>query len=90
MLKIRQVKLSKKLPKKVKEVANKYEHSRIYKSEPMFGGVRSDYLVVLKPEVKAPNHAEYDCYGFVYNGKSPEHSEFGAFGLNLKKTERIW
>lgn len=53
-----------------------------YKSEGMFG-IEPDYLLVLKSE--GEQH-----FGYVYNGNAPECSEFGSFGLNKEKTERIW
>ena len=53
-----------------------------YKSEGMFGS-KSDYLLAL-------NFDGDRAYGFVYNGNAPDFSEFGSFGLNESKTERIW
>lgn len=59
-----------------------------YKSEGMFGA-EFDYLLILK-EIYRKNYEEYDCHGYVYNGNHPECSEFGGFGLNKQKSERIW
>ena len=54
-----------------------------YVSDGMFG-FESDYLLVMKFVDRER------CFGFVYNGNAPEYSEFGSFGLNDSKTERIW
>lgn len=59
-----------------------------YKSEGMFG-IKPDYLFVISiNETKIPGSIY--CSGYVYNGNSPELSEFGSFGLNKQKTERVW
>lgn len=58
-----------------------------YKSEGMFG-VKSDYLLIF--EISEPYQNGIPCYGYVYNGNASDCSEFGNFGLNEQKTERIW
>lgn len=76
------------------EVWNKLENSyskdkfiKYYKASGMFGYKHTDYLMVLE------EYEESDCIycaGYVYNGAEPDFSEFGSFGLNKQRSERIW
>ena len=58
-----------------------------YISEGMFGSL-PDYLLIITEVMDI--ELGFQCYGYVYNGNEPAFSEFGSFGLNSDKTERIW
>lgn len=59
----------------------------VYEASGMFDPNNTDYLFVL--EIFEEKHY-WRCAGYVYNGTAPECSEWGGFGLNTHKTQRIW
>ncbi len=80
------------LPQKVKELIeiNQIQSiESIYSCEGMFGYKHTDYLIVIAEEI-IEEDGSITCYGYVYNGACPEFSEFGQFGLNKERTERVW
>ena len=88
MLKI--IKLE-ELPQKVKELIeiNQIKSiEAIYQCDGMFDINRIDYLIVMAEMEELPDSIR--CYGYVYNGTCPEFSEFGHFGINKERTERVW
>jgi hypothetical protein len=82
-LAIREISPFPALPERVTEVwerAVSYKKRgkppRLFKSEPMFGGFDSDYLVAINI---GRGSKRLTCTGFVYNGAYPRASEYGDF-----------
>jgi len=90
MLVIKEVNLAEGIPTELKNILDDLDKSNIktiYQSEGMFNITDKDFLIVIKEEVIDEG---LECFGYVYNGTEPNCSEFGYFGLNKDKTNRIW
>jgi len=74
--------------KELDNIPNNIEYKAIFQSKGMFDRTKTDYLFLISEET-APEDT-LRCFGYVYNGTAPDCSEFGYFGLNKDKSQRIW
>ena len=84
---IKQEEIPQEVWNRIHDKSLKDKFIKYYKCDGIFGYQHTDYLLVIE-EDEEPESVE--CYGFVYNGAEPDFSEFGSFGLNKLKSERIW
>ncbi len=87
MLEIKSISINEIPEKELKDVPRDIEYISLYKSKGMFDKSKNDYLFIIESE---DYNGGLRCFGYVYNGTAPECSEFGYFGLDTNKTERIW